>query len=366
MKQRHTATEISPRALQKSSREEAIERIYREWDEALAHSDVEALLEFYAVDAVIESPLIPHLLGKARGICTGREEMRPFFEALRERKPPVRQHFRTGYFTDGKKVIWEYPRATQKDDQMDFTESMDINDDGLIQHHRVYWGWFGFGVLQRDEYHKKSEEKEKAGATKPQTPPPPTEIAGYNFGKPTVAHSPVSLQEFEELKQTAAFTDEDVRQLRLAGDVLEDQTEEIINTWRGVIGRTPHLAYYFTGPDHKPDENYKTRVKERFKQWILDLCRRPYNQDWLNYQHEIGLRHTHLKKNETEGAATPPQIPLRHILAFTAVVNETIKPFLAKKGASAEAVEAMHRAWCKATLLHVTLWSRAYMAESDW
>jgi len=37
---------------------------------------------------------------------------------------------------------------------MDFVESMELNDDGLISRHRVYWGWFGVGVLQRDEYRR--------------------------------------------------------------------------------------------------------------------------------------------------------------------------------------------------------------------
>jgi len=26
--------------------------------------------------------------------------------------------------------------------------------DGLIQHHRIYWGWCGLGVLEKDEYHR--------------------------------------------------------------------------------------------------------------------------------------------------------------------------------------------------------------------
>ena len=157
-----------------------------------------------------------------------------------------------------------------------------------------------------------------------------------------------------------------MHQLRLAGDVLEDQTDAIIDAWRGVIGKTSHLAYYFTDPHGNPDENYKAKVKERFKQWVLDVCRRPYDQEWLDYQHEIGVRHTHLKKNATEKAATPPHISLRHLLGFTAVINDTIKPFLTKKGSSPEAVEAMHRAWCKAVILHVTLWSRPYVGESEW
>jgi hypothetical protein len=352
-------------AAAKDRRTEAIERIYRDWDAALARSDVEALLAFYAPDGIIESPLIPHLMGGQRGLCTGREEMRPFFEALRQRKPPMRQHYRTAYLTDGKRLIWEYPRATAKGDQMDFTESMDINEEGLIQHHRVYWGWLGCGVLQRNEYHKRPEPnptKQSAPIDKSRSTTP----EGYAFGTEAVSKSPVSLQQLEELKQTVTLTEEDVRQLRRAGDVLEDQTEEIIGVWRGVIGKTPHLAYYFARPDGKPDEEYKGRVKERFKQWVLDVCRRPYDQDWLNYQNEIALRHTHLKKNQTENSATPSQLPLRHLIAFTAVINDTIKPFLAKKGAGITDVESMHRAWCKAVLLHVTLWTRPYVAESDW
>jgi hypothetical protein len=112
------------------------------------------LLELYAPDAVIESPLIPHLLGKEEGVCRGRDAMRPFFEAVAGRKPPVRQYYRTGYLTDGKRLIFEYPRAAPNGDQMDFVESMELNEDGLIQRHCVYWGWFGFGVIARNEYHR--------------------------------------------------------------------------------------------------------------------------------------------------------------------------------------------------------------------
>jgi hypothetical protein len=191
-------------------------------------------------------------------------------------------------------------------------------------------------------------------------------IEGYTYGDAGVPKSPVPLDELERLKETTALTEEDIHHLRVAGDILEDQTDAIIDRWRGIIGSLPHLAHYFAGQDGKPDNEYKARVKERFKQWVLDVCRRPLDQDWLNYQHEIGLRHTHLKKNQTDHAATPPHIPLRYVLAFTAVINDTIKPFLKKNGHSAETVESMHRAWCKMVLLYVTLWSRAYVVETDW
>jgi len=34
---------------------------------------------------------------------------------------------------------------------MDFVEVIELNDDGLIQYHKVYWGWRGVAVLSRDE-----------------------------------------------------------------------------------------------------------------------------------------------------------------------------------------------------------------------
>jgi steroid Delta-isomerase len=33
-----------------------------------------------------------------------------------------------------------------EDDQTDIAESMDL-ENGLITHHRVYWGWVGFSKL---------------------------------------------------------------------------------------------------------------------------------------------------------------------------------------------------------------------------
>jgi hypothetical protein len=193
-----------------------------------------------------------------------------------------------------------------------------------------------------------------------------TTIEGYDFGLDSIPRSPVSMEALELLKQAVMLTDDDLSNLRLAGDVLADQTDKLVGAWRAVIAAAPHLACYYASHDGVPDETYKARVRERFRQWVLDVCRRPYDQAWLDYQHEIGRRHTHLSKNLADDARALPHIPLRYVLAFTAVVNDTTKPFLAAKGATVAEVEAMHRAWCKAVLLHVTLWSRAYVAESDW
>jgi ketosteroid isomerase-like protein len=131
-----------------------IERIYREWDDALSKLDVERILTLYAADATLESPLIRHLLKTDRGVLHGRDEIRRLLKELAKTQPKTRQFYRKKYFTDGKTVIWEYPRESPKGEQQDFVEVMEI-ENGLIKNHRVYWGWFGVRVLERGEHFRK-------------------------------------------------------------------------------------------------------------------------------------------------------------------------------------------------------------------
>jgi hypothetical protein len=192
------------------------------------------------------------------------------------------------------------------------------------------------------------------------------EIPGYDFGTQVAGESPLGLEELDLLKQTVLFTEEDEDYLRLAGDVLEDQADEVLDLWYGFVGSHPHLIRYFSDPDGQPDTEYLGRVRERFKQWIFDTCRRPYDQEWLDYQQEIALRHTRAKKNETDGAyETPEHIPLRYMIAFIYPITATIKSFLANKGHSSEEVEKMFQAWFKSVVLQVTLWSYPYAKEGN-
>lgn len=191
-------------------------------------------------------------------------------------------------------------------------------------------------------------------------------IPGYTFGTRTVARSPVSLEELTRLIQAVSLTDEDFANLRCAGEVLADRLDAVVDSWREVVAAMPHLAQYYASSSGVPDDNYKARVRERFKRWILDVCGRPYDQAWLDYQEEIGRRHCVLAKNGTDGALAVAHIPLRYVVAFTAVINDRIRPFLAAGGAEATAVEAMHGAWCKAVQLHVALWSRPYVSDAVW
>ncbi len=191
-------------------------------------------------------------------------------------------------------------------------------------------------------------------------------LPGYDFGAQTIARSPIDLDELDLLKQTVLFTEEDENYLHLAGQVLEDQLDDVLDTWYDFVASHPHLVYYFSDSDGEPDTNYLSRVRERFKQWVLDACNRPYDQEWLDYQQEIALRHTREKKNQTDDVPSAPEhIGLRYMIAFIYPITATLRPFLANKGHSEEEVEKMFQAWFKSVVLHVTLWSQPYTKEGD-
>ncbi|MER3445709.1 MAG: protogloblin ApPgb [Candidatus Dadabacteria bacterium] len=190
-------------------------------------------------------------------------------------------------------------------------------------------------------------------------------MAGYTYGTEEVAKSPLSIDDLELLKKALLFTEEDEKYLRMAGRVLADQIEDVLDLWYGFVASHPHLVYYFTGQNGQPNADYLAAVRPRFGQWILDTCNRPYDQDWLNYQHEIGLRHHRTKKNKTDKVQSVPNISHRYIVAFIYPITATIKPFLAKKGNSPDEVEKMHQAWFKSVVLQVALWSYPYVKEGD-
>ena len=197
------------------------------------------------------------------------------------------------------------------------------------------------------------------------------QMPGYTYGTDAVAPSPITLQELEALKVTVGFTDEDHRYLLLAGEVLQSQTREIVQHWRsGIIVNIPNLARHSRSPEGEPLPDYLAKSNLRFQQWILDTCMRPYDRDWLNYQQEIALRHTSLKKNKTDGVESTSHVPLHDIIGFIAVINETIKPYLRANGHSEENVNRMHLAWCKSMQLQIALWAGPYadakQASNEW
>jgi hypothetical protein len=192
------------------------------------------------------------------------------------------------------------------------------------------------------------------------------EIPGYSYGAPDTARSPLGVGELDLLKETVLFTEEDERYLRMAGEVLRGQIEDVLDVWYDFVASHQHLVRYFADAQGNADQEYLGRVRERFEQWILDTCERPYDQEWLDYQQEIALRHTRAKKNRTDGAQeTPDHIPLRYLISFVYPITATMRPFLANKDHTDAEVEKMHQAWFKSVVLQVALWSQPYAKEGE-
>jgi hypothetical protein len=200
----------------------------------------------------------------------------------------------------------------------------------------------------------------------PDTAAPKPGIPGYTYGTQEVAKSPITLEEWEALKKSALFSEEDIFYLRLSESVLADQIGDLLKAWRGIIFDHPHLRAYDEDPKTgKVDTNYAQAVAKRFGQWVLDTARAQYDQAWLDYQYEIGLRHHRTKKNKTDNGHTLGHIRARDLLAFSAPIVVTMKPFLAKKGHPSEVVDRMYDAWWKSMILQATLWSQPYIRDGD-
>ena len=200
-----------------------------------------------------------------------------------------------------------------------------------------------------------------AGAAAPQGRAP-----GYALGQSTLARAPYSMADLAALQKSMLFGADDVAALRQSRAILADQTEAILDVWYGFVASTPELVVFFGDTrSGQPDGAYLAAVRRRFALWILDTADAKYDQAWLDWQYEIGLRHNRVKKNKTDGAHGPAQVDFRYLPALTIPITTTLKPFLAKKGASAADVEKMHAAWVKAVLLQAILWSHPYIKDGE-
>ncbi|HEU5367520.1 MAG TPA: protoglobin domain-containing protein [Ktedonobacterales bacterium] len=178
--------------------------------------------------------------------------------------------------------------------------------------------------------------------------------------------APISMEEFQQMKETAQFTHEDVQSLRMSWDVLRDQVDAVLDVWYGFIAAHPFLIQTFSRrSDGQPDQRYLADVRQRFARWIEDTAQANYDQQWLNDQFEIGLRHHRTAKNRTDQVDSVEIVPFRYLVPSIFPFAFTLKPFLAQKGHAPDQVEKMHQAWLKSMLLQVALWSQPYVTPGD-
>ena len=188
---------------------------------------------------------------------------------------------------------------------------------------------------------------------------------GYDYGDESIPESPLSMEEFDRLKQTVMFDEDDEEALRMAGEVLEGQIDDVLEVWYDFVASHDFLVRYFSTPEGEPIDEYLSRVRERVGPGIRDTCDTPYDREWLNYQHEIALRHHRTKKNRTDDVESVPNIDFRYLTAFIYPITATMRQFLAEGDHSEEEVDRMHEAWFKSVVLQVTLWGHPYVKDGD-
>lgn len=125
-----------------------IEHVFVSWHDCAKNQKLDDLAGLYDVNAVFESPLVPAILGCESGVILGRSEIRRFFGRGAELSSdsPINWYRSDEFFSNGRTLIWEYPRKTPSGEQFDVVEVMEI-EGGKIVKHRVYCGWFSSKAL---------------------------------------------------------------------------------------------------------------------------------------------------------------------------------------------------------------------------
>src|SRR5699024_3622988 len=191
----------------------------------------------------------------------------------------------------------------------------------------------------------------------------PAMPVGYDYDQ-QLPPSPVDHTRLSELLTDVRWSDDDARALRKAGDILKPRVSDILDVWYDFIGSTPHLVTVFRGTDGEPDADYLAAVRSRFEQWVVDLCTRDFDAQWLKYQEEIAQRHHSAKKNQTDNVDSPAKhVPMSDMMALIVPVTNSIRDFLAQGESDPHEVDAMHQAWFKAVTVSVVLWTRPYAPD---
>lgn len=189
-------------------------------------------------------------------------------------------------------------------------------------------------------------------------------IQRYSYGAQHLARSPVSLHELEDLKRAVGFGPQSEHDLHELWGLLADRTDQLVAAWIDRI--LPFVLPTFTGPDGVADQRYLRAVLSRFIKWIEDTCTRRYDQAWLDYQHEIALRHHRAKKNQTDTVESAAIVPFRYLPITTFVLIDTLVPFLTQAGVDRVVAERLADAWTRSLTIQLALWSQPYVVKGDW
>lgn len=173
--------------------------------------------------------------------------------------------------------------------------------------------------------------------TRTQNPDPPVHI-----------NPDLQLRDLLLLKRMLLFTLDDERYLNMAGDLLADQTETILDHWYAHFKTHPYAGLGIgTG---EPEMASLEGLRLSFRQWLHTLCHPPARQDWLQQLH---TRIPGPLPDQLLGDM--PRLPaafLRYLVLFIYPITHASRAFLAGHAESLQ----LEQAWFKAISLSTVLW----------
>lgn len=191
--------------------------------------------------------------------------------------------------------------------------------------------------------------------------------AGYALGSGEIPDAPISLRELRAIEATATFDDADRERLRASLRLLEPHLDALVHDWMDFLLDHDHLNAVFRGgsSDDEIIGDYVDAVRLRLKAWAEDTAKARHDQDWLDYQIEIGRRLHRTKKNQTDRVDAAEVVPFRHLVPALVPFVTRLRTYLEQGDAPAEEVDRMLAAWTKSVTIQMSLWSRPYVGEED-
>lgn len=110
--------------------------IAHQWFHAFNQHDLQKLLALYANDAQHYSPKLKLHQPETKGLISGKDALRSWWQDSFERLPTLRYE-PTRFIADDERVFMEYTRYVDGEDSMTVGEVLEIRD-GLIVGSRVY------------------------------------------------------------------------------------------------------------------------------------------------------------------------------------------------------------------------------------
>jgi Protoglobin. len=192
-------------------------------------------------------------------------------------------------------------------------------------------------------------------------------IPGYIYGKPEVPKAPLTKKDFELLLDSVLWTKEDEENRELLGEIIKENMKEILDKIVSYFGSKEYLIYYFKDRQAQTTiTEYVNNTVDRLAQWLLDICYKPLDENFINYNYLIGIRHTYEGKGKADNVSTVEHIPARYMVTCLFPITVVLKDFIARKVEDPVLTDRLYNTWFKLQVITTALFLIPYTKEGRW